>query len=39
MVNSPAGPVACYNGITDFDGRFAITCPLSDVLAGKARSL
>ena len=37
MVNSPAGPVACYNGITDFDGRFAITCPLSDVLAGKAR--
>ena len=37
MVNSPAGPVACYNGITDINGRFAITCPLSDVLAGKAR--
>ena len=37
MVNSPAGPVACYNGITDLDGKFAITCPLSDVLAGKAR--
>ena len=37
MVNSPSGPVACYNGITDFDGRFAITCPLSDVMAGKAR--
>ncbi len=37
MVNSPAGPVACFNGITDIDGRFAITCPLSDVMAGKAR--
>ena len=37
MVNSPAGPVACFNGITDINGRFAITCPLSDVLAGKAR--
>ena len=37
MVNSPSGPVACYNGITDLNGRFAITCPLSDVLAGKAR--
>ena len=37
MVNSPAGPVACYNGITDFDGNFAITCPLSDVMAGVAR--
>jgi hypothetical protein len=37
MVNSPAGPVACYNGITDINGNFAITCPLSDVMAGKAR--
>ena len=37
MVNSPAGPVACENGMTDIDGRFAITCPLSDVMAGTAR--
>ena len=37
MVNSPAGPVACFNGITDINGQFAITCPLSDVMAGKAR--
>ena len=37
MVNSLSGPVACLNGVTDIDGRFAITCPLSDVLAGKAR--
>jgi hypothetical protein len=37
MVNSPAGPVACTNGLTDIDGRFAITCPLSDVMAGTAR--
>jgi len=37
MVNSPAGPIACYNGITDINGKFAITCPLSDVMAGTAR--
>jgi hypothetical protein len=37
MVNSPAGPVACFNGITDINGQFAITCPLSDVMAGTAR--
>ena len=37
MVNSPAGPIACYNGITDINGNFAITCPLSDVMAGTAR--
>ena len=37
MVNSLSGPIACLNGVTDIDGRFAITCPLSDVLAGKAR--
>ena len=36
MVNSPAGPVACYNGITDINGKFSITCPLSDVMAGTA---
>ena len=36
MVNSPQGPVACYDGITDFDGKYEITCPLSDVMAGKA---
>ena len=37
MVNSPMGPVACYDGITDFDGKYEITCPLSDVMAGKAK--
>ena len=37
MVNSPAGPVACFNGVTDINGQFAITCPLSDVMAGTAR--
>jgi len=37
MVNGISGPVACYNGITDINGRFAVTCPLSDVMAGKAR--
>ncbi|HIF46242.1 MAG TPA: DUF4129 domain-containing protein [Candidatus Poseidoniales archaeon] len=37
MVNSPAGPVACISGMTDYDGNFAITCPLSDVTAGVAR--
>ena len=37
MVNGISGPVACYNGVTDINGRFAITCPLSDVMAGKAR--
>ena len=37
MVNSPMGPVACYDGVTDFDGKYEITCPLSDVMAGKAK--
>ena len=37
MVNSPMGPVACYDGVTDFDGKYEVTCPLSDVMAGKAK--
>jgi hypothetical protein len=37
MVNGQTGPVACQSGLTDGDGYFAITCPLSDVMAGKAK--
>ncbi|MCH1540965.1 MAG: DUF4129 domain-containing protein [Candidatus Poseidonia sp.] len=37
MVNGQSGPVACQSGMTDADGFFAITCPLSDVMAGKAK--
>ena len=37
MVNGQTGPVACQSGTTNMDGFFSITCPLSDVLAGKAR--
>ena len=37
MVNGQTGPVACQSGNTNADGFFAITCPLSDVMAGKAK--
>ena len=37
MVNGQSGPVACQNSLTDGAGRFSITCPLSGVLAGKAK--
>ena len=37
MVNSAEGPIACLNGVTDIDGKFAITCPLDDITAGNAR--
>lgn len=37
MVNGQSGPQACISGMTDADGNFAITCPLSDVRAGRAR--
>ena len=37
MVNSPAGPVACLTELLISMEEFAITCPLSDVMAGKAR--
>jgi archaellum component FlaF (FlaF/FlaG flagellin family) len=37
MVNGQTGPVACQSGTTNMDGFFAITCPLSDVMAGKAK--
>ena len=37
MVNGQTGPVACQSGTTNVDGFFAITCPLSDVMAGKAK--
>jgi len=37
MVNGQTGPVACQSGLTDADGYFSITCPLSDVSAGRAR--
>ena len=37
MVNGQTGPVACQSGTTNMDGFFSIICPLSDVMAGKAR--
>ena len=37
MINGLMGPVACQSGRTNIDGRFSIVCPLSDVMAGKAR--
>jgi len=37
MVNGQSGPVACPTSTTDSDGFYAITCPLSDVMAGKAK--
>ena len=37
MVNGQSGPVACLNDVTNSDGKFAITCPLTGVLAGKAK--
>ncbi|MGB1355164.1 MAG: DUF4129 domain-containing protein, partial [Poseidonia sp.] len=37
MVNGQTGPVACQSGMTNMDGFFSITCPLSDVMAGKAK--
>jgi len=37
MVNGQTGPVACQSGMTNADGLFSITCPLSDVMAGKAK--
>ena len=37
MVNGQTGPVACQSGTTNIDGYFNILCPLSDVMAGKAK--
>ena len=37
MVNGQSRPVACQNSVTDGAGRFSILCPLSGVLAGKAK--
>ena len=37
MVNGQTGPVACQSGTTNADGFFSIICPLSDVMAGKAK--
>jgi hypothetical protein len=37
MVNGQTGPVACQSGTTNVDGYFSIICPLSDVMAGKAK--
>jgi hypothetical protein len=31
------GLVSCQPGTTDYEGRFEITCPLEDVMAGQAR--
>jgi hypothetical protein len=37
MVNGQSGPIACPTSTTDSDGFYSITCPLSDVMAGKAK--
>jgi hypothetical protein len=37
MINGQTGPVACQSGMTDAGGYFSILCPLSDVMAGKAK--
>jgi len=37
MVNGQSGPIACPTSTTDSEGFYAITCPLSDVMAGKAK--
>ena len=37
MVNGQSGPVNCNAAVTDADGNYSITCPLSDVLAGKTK--
>ena len=31
------GLISCQPGTTDYEGRFEITCPLDDVMAGQAR--
>lgn len=37
MVNGQSGPVNCNAAVTDENGNYSITCPLSDVLAGKTK--
>jgi len=37
MVNGQSGPVSCNAAVTAADGNYSITCPLSDVLAGKTK--
>lgn len=37
MVNGQSGPVNCNAAVTDADGNYSITCPLSDALAGKTK--
>jgi hypothetical protein len=37
MINGQSNPTSCQAGMTDMDGRYSILCPLSDVLAGKAK--
>ena len=37
MVNGQSGPISCNAAVTDADGNYSITCPLSDVMAGKTK--
>jgi hypothetical protein len=37
MVNGQSGPVNCNAGVTDSDGFYSISCPLSDATAGKTK--
>tara|TARA_B110000459_G_scaffold180255_1_gene206833 strand:- start:961 stop:9060 length:8100 start_codon:yes stop_codon:yes gene_type:complete len=37
MINGQSNPTSCLSGMTDMDGQYSILCPLSDVMAGKAK--
>jgi hypothetical protein len=37
MINGQSNPTSCQAGMTDMDGYYSILCPLSDVMAGKAK--
>ena len=37
MINGQSNPTSCQTGMTDMNGQYSILCPLSDVMAGKAK--
>ena len=37
MINGQSNPTSCQSGMTDLNGQYSILCPLSDVMAGKAK--
>ena len=37
MINGQSNPTPCQSGMTDLNGQYSILCPLSDVMAGKAK--